>query len=142
MTIKELARRMKSTPVQGIVDQAARDSQVEIADVQREQMRRGENALSQPIGTYSPGYLRFKKTLSSYRAPLGVPDLFLTGAYHKSIRMAVSRGEYKLYATDSKAGKLSAKYGDIMGLNENSRPEARKVTTREMTKIIRGKWFA
>jgi len=137
MTIKDLAQAMSRLDLDSLKQQAAKKNQRVIVESQRKQMRKGENAEGMPIGKYRPRYARYKATLSTYMAPIGVPDLYLTGAFHKGIRMATTATDYTLTSTDPKTGKLTAKYGQIFGLNQGSLPAVQTACTKSLGEIIK-----
>ena len=88
-------------------------------DENKRQMRLGMDSKDASISPYSPSYASYKSTLSTYRAPSGTPDLYLSGAFQNSMFGLLS-SDYSSISIDSKDSKstsLKAKYGaDIFGL--------------------------
>lgn len=138
MTVRELAKRMRSLNLDTLKQQAANDSRPVIIKAQRKQMRKGENALGAAIGRYSPSYLAYKRTLNTYKAPSGVPDLFLTGAFQGSIKLDIKGTALELSSSDSKTGKLTGMYGpEIFGLSATSLASVHGPCTRALGKRLK-----
>lgn len=93
-----------------------------IADLNTDQLERGVDGTGNNIEpTYrNPVYARLKQRLNS-RPGLGIPDLKLTGSFHRKINAKLQGKVVTLDSTDSKTADLLAKYGDvILQLNEES----------------------
>ena len=119
------------------LDQLARDAVKStlpfLADLNREQLRQGQDANGLIRPQYRPHYGARKRRLSTYRAPFPTPDLYLTGKYHKRIKAFLSGTVYKIYSEDSKRGLLEEKYGeDIHRLGPASIEKAKPEVTRNM----------
>lgn len=137
MDIKDLARRAKSVNIQELKRQAVSNKAPLLVDLQRKQIRQGLDADGDSLGTYPPGYGAFKETLSTYQAPPGVPDLYLSGMFHRGIRMKLSGDEYEFDSSDSKNAKLTDKYDPLWGLNKTTFPQAQINCTLEFNKLAK-----
>lgn len=86
----KIAQRAKQTNVMQLALKEARNNSGLIADLNRQQLVVGENSRGQRIGRYTtPRYSAFKKRIGS-QAPLGVPDLKLSGRLHKEIEANIT----------------------------------------------------
>lgn len=110
-----------------------------ITDINKRNLRGGidtEGARITP--SYALNYAMFKETLPSYMVPArGTPDLYLTGAFHRSITLKVGNRSYQLVASDKKTKKLTKKYGKILGLHMKSVEEVRFHTQNEFNKLYK-----
>lgn len=92
-----------------------------IADLNRQQLSDGLRADN---GDINPPYTNFTKNIKSNKSGLsGVIEhvtLYDTGDFHKSILTNIISGSIVLDATDGKADELVGKYGNIIGLNDDS----------------------
>ena len=137
MTIRELAQKAQALNVQALKHKAVSNKSQLIVDLQRKQLRQGKDADNNPLRAYYASYAKYKATLSTYYAPAGVPDLYLTGSFHRGIHMKLSGDDYKLDSTDEKTGKLTGKYGHIFDLNSTSLIQARDSVTFEFNNLTR-----
>ena len=137
MTIKELAHRAKAINIPALKQQAVSNKSALIVDLQRRQLRQGKDADNKTMRSYPAGYAAFKETLSTYMAPPGVPDLYLTGSFQRGIHMKLSGDDYKLDSTDSKTAKLEGKYGHIFDLNQTTLPQAQVNVTNEFNSLTK-----
>lgn len=137
MTIKDHALRLQKLNIASIKTQAVKNKASLIEDLQRKQLRQGKDADGNPLLAYFASYAKYKATLSTYYAPLGVPDLYLTGSFHRGIRMKLSGENYTLDSSDSKSGKLEGKYGHIFDLNQASMIQAQDVVTFEFNNLVK-----
>lgn len=136
MTIKELNTRMQKIDLAKLSQDAVRLNLEYIAEVNRLQLRKGEKGNGGQVGKYSPGYGAYKQKLSSYYAPSGVPDLYLTGRFHKSIKATLTGLQYVVSADDP--NNLEGRYGvTIFGLNKGHTPLVMARVTRSMGVIFK-----
>lgn len=108
-----------------------------IADQNREQLSKGKDANGKAIRPkYKNKRYAAKKQAMGSKAPLGTPDLKLTGKYHKSLKPKFTGKKFTIQSTDKKDKMLSSKYGDeIKGLNK----EALKLVRKEIIPEIKTK---
>lgn len=83
-----------------------------IAKLNRDQLSKGDKADDSSM----PRYVQGSKSPS---AP-GKITLFDTGEFHASIEPLFDDRQFELLSTDEKAEILVGKYGEILGLNEES----------------------
>ena len=137
MTIKELAQRAKAINIPDLKMKAVKNKEQLLTDLQKKQIRQGMDANnSRLIPLYPAGYGKYKSSLSTYHAPPGVPDLFLTGGWSRGIRMKLQGSEYLFDSTDSKDSKLTAKYQPY-GLNTTTLPQAMMNVTNEFNRLVK-----
>lgn len=137
-TIKSLARKLRKLNMEALKRQAVRNKSALFVDIQRQQLRQGMNSKEefiQPL--YPKGYARYKSTLSTYHAPMNVPDLYLTGAWARGIKMIIKGSKYDFLSADNKHTKLIKKYGKkIMGIAQFNMPRIRAGCNLELRRLI------
>jgi hypothetical protein len=130
MTIPELKKRSNDfvAKLDAHIATVVKGNSERIVSLNRTQMENG--LTSKDVGIY-PGYRNkyyafMKKNMGS-KAPMGVPDLKLTGSFHKGMKLNITGAEYEISSTDKKSPLLEEKYPDIFGLAENSILEAQRI---------------
>jgi hypothetical protein len=137
MTVKELNDKMQAVDVDEMVRQSVIQNASKIVTLNRRQLEVGKNAEGQTVGAYrSSAYAKFKKEMGS-KAPYRVPDLKLTGAFHKGFFLEVEDNDYYIQSTDEKAPALAEKYDKIFGLTKESQQVAKEFNTRTLGKIFK-----
>ena len=118
MDIFEFTDKVKSIDVWGVLKEVLNNHLAELIDANTEQLRKGELNDSEFLERYkSPIYYEFKKTLATYKAPDGVPDLFLTGAFQEKFYAEIRDEGIYFDSTDSKTNELEWMYSkDIFGI--------------------------
>ena len=107
-----------------------------IAEVNRLQLRKGQKANGGPVGAYSPGYGAYKQKLSSYYAPNGVPDLYVTGRFHKSLKATLTGLTYNVSGNDP--NNLEGRYGVLIyGINKTHNPLVMVRVTKSMGQLFK-----
>lgn len=93
-----------------------------IEDLQTDQLEQGLDGDGNQITPRyrSDTYARVKQFMNS-KPPFGVPDLKLTGSFHRKIDARISGQKVIITSSDQKTADLLAKYGEaILYLNEQS----------------------
>ena len=87
-------------------------------------MMKGENATGKRIGRYrNPAYARLKNSMNPVPG-LGVPDLKLTGKFHREIFAEIRGDKVIIDSVNEKTEALVEKYGEtIFGLNVENKNE-------------------
>ncbi len=139
MTFEELAERVKRIDMEKLKAEAVRRNADAIAELNRDQLRRGLTASGDFI---RPPYRSFTyadlKKASGSLAPFGTPDLKYTGSFHQDMETRVDSRTFNVMSTDDKADELQRKYGsDIFGLTEENKEKARAMTTRTLSEEYR-----
>lgn len=107
-----------------LVLESAMELKSSLADLNVKQMEDGVGYDDKPIRPeyQSKKYAKSKKSIGS-KAPLGTPDLKLTGSFHSGVE-AVNKGKaIVMWSTDEKTAKLDAKYPKALGINKKSKEE-------------------
>lgn len=134
MTVRELNDRLQTLDIDDLVRQAIEANASKLVTMNRRQMEEGktrEGDLIEPLYR-SVIYARGKKELYGSKAPFRVPDLKLTGEFHKGMVLEVDDRDYYLYSTDEKAGMLAEKYKNIFGLSDENKQAAKVINTRTL----------
>jgi len=103
---------------------AIEDTAQQLEEVQRDQMRIGENAEGKDIGKLRNRNYAKRKKAKGGKARFGVADLKNTGDFYDGIIAKVENKIIELTSTDKKTDLLEDKYGEVIfGLNENSKED-------------------
>ena len=128
--IKILAKNLRAIlrNKESILKSAVERHAGELADIQRFQMQKGENALGGEIGVLASTAYGAEKKASGGIAPLGVVDLSDTGDFQKGISVKVLNKGLIIKSSEGKTTSLIQKYGDkIFGYNEESKSNIRRL---------------
>lgn len=122
MTLRELHRKWDKINFNDLAIDVLLDLDVFIADLNRSQMAkkgvRGDGSVITPDYTFNTKNI--KSTKSGISAITEHVTLFDTGDFHKSIIAGMFGNELVLDATDSKTSELIEKYGEVLGLTDES----------------------
>ena len=122
MTLREYYNKLQSIDLQKAKEDAVLANKDVIISLNQGQIRLGRTMKDENIEPYySDLYLKRKLKMSSYVAPAGIPDLYLTGAFVGAMDVIVDNGEYFLTSWDEKNGFLTNRYADIFGLTNDRR---------------------
>lgn len=108
-----------------------------LTELNRSQLREGLTIEGNPIvPDYSEGYSYFKEQQSTYKAPPGTPDLFLTGSFQEKMFLVLRNG-VSFSSSDSKVAKLVNKYGNnIFGITAQNMATGIILVTNSYIKMI------
>ena len=116
MTIQRLYDRVQKLDTDQVIQDAIEETKDHIADLQAEQMHKGQESTGDMINPpyrFSTVAIKRKKGQPSDRVTL--QD---TGAFYKGLYVNVTSDSVRIDSTDSKTTKLVEKYGpDIFGLS-------------------------
>jgi hypothetical protein len=128
---------------QSILREILIENSEEIEKLQTDQLLRGKTNEGKNI---SPKYRnkRYanKKQAMNPKPPKGVPDLKLTGKYHKGFKVKIGTDSGKFVNTDPKDKRLSKKYEKIKGLSPVSIGELRQIALIEFRRRTKKAIFA
>ena len=121
-----------------IVDTVIHEYEAELIDLNTGQLEKGiapDGIEIEPPYAFDE-YARFKKSIGS-KAPLGIPDLKLTGDFYSRFETKITPNYIEISSGDSKAPELENKYGEdqIYGLTESNKKEFVQLI-KEPLKII------
>lgn len=110
----------------------------DVEDLQRDQLLRGKTNVEKNVAPRyrNPRYARKKQSMNP-RAPNGVPDLKLTGRYHKKFKLKVQGSKGKLINTDKKDAMLTKKYDNIKGLSPVSIAKLRQMVIIDLRRDLK-----
>jgi hypothetical protein len=124
-----LSVRLRSLDIEEAIKEAITEHSDEIADLNTEQLRKGEKSDGGTTGTYR-NY--------SYKGRFSPVDLYDTGDFHKSIKPKAFGKAFEMVATDEKTEMLQDRYGDeILGLTDKNITEAGEIITETLIENLR-----
>jgi len=86
----------------------------EIADTNRVQLERGELSTGELMPEYKQEwYKEMKESLSTYKAPSGIPDLRVEGDFYDGLYADLDDNGIEFGSTDEKESKLEAMYTEL-----------------------------
>lgn len=136
--LQQLNARLQKINLEELIRQAVISNDERLIEMNRSQMERGvrsDGDLIQPEYR-SMGYAFFKRGQGT-KAPMGVPDLKLTGAFHREMVLVVEGDEYEFGSTDEKTWMLTEKYDKIFGLTKENQQEAIRINTEKLGQLFR-----
>ena len=108
---------MSSSSLDEIVVQSIKESEEELLDLLRSQLSIGEKGDGQMPAYVSEKYAEYKQKIGS-KAPKGITDLKLTGAFQDKLRLIMTKTGGRVRSYDKKKSDLQNKYGvEIFELN-------------------------
>ena len=88
-----------------------------ITGMNKEQLSIGKDAQGSTLADYaSESYAGFKVDVVGSEAPLGTPDLKVTGAFYDGFKIILDDTTLTITSEDIKTLELEGHYGDIFGL--------------------------
>jgi hypothetical protein len=139
-----LIEKLKTLNVDAVASDAMTRCTVPLADLQRDQLKKGQSSTGGLIGRYKSKSYALKKNLINPLPGLGNVDLILTKDYSKGIKATVDGGKVVVTSGDQKAQHLEKRYGAdvIYGLNMEERREFvngfyRREFLRSIKQVIR-----
>ena len=131
--------RIQAVDVMEMTRAAIAANASQMVTLQRRQMEEGVRSDGEMIAPLyrSVLYAMGKKQLYGSKAPYRVPDLKLTGAFHRGIVFEVDDNNYYFYSTDEKAPDLTDKYEKIMGLTDENKEVAKVINTRQLSRMYK-----
>lgn len=138
MNLIEFHKKLRSIDVESLMDRAVLANSEEIIDANTGQLSVGLDATGDFFGEYKDSnYAQFKQSIGS-KAPMGVVDLKLTGAFYEGFNIQVEGEGYRVTSRDGKTSDLVSKYGrEIFGLTEDSKENLKDQFSSQLTKLIR-----
>lgn len=118
--LQKMRERLQAIPllIPALIGDAVVEYEEIIADLNREQLEKGETPEMAPIRPpyRNPAYARMKQAKNPKPA-FKTPDLILTGAFVGSIKVYAFVDSFELRANDKKTKDLLKKYGAVVGLS-------------------------
>lgn len=123
-SITTLTERFRRMDTDKLIDESLNETTSDFEDIQRYQLTAGMTSTGKNI---SPRYRsREYATAKHDMNPLpgyGVPDLKLTGSFHREIDVKAGRESFSIISRDEKAPELERKYDNIFGLGGQFKKE-------------------
>jgi hypothetical protein len=137
MTAHEFYNKIKSLDLQKLKEEAVIANKDAIVKLNQSQLHFGRTVKDEYIfPSYTSKYLKRKMRMSSYIAPTGTPDLYVTGEFYGEMDVVVENGQYEIISFDRKSEWLVPKYNDIFGLNEENISKAQIQVTNSFLSSI------
>ena len=124
MFISELAANARKLDAWKLFAESVEENKEYIIDLNTGQLSKGKDSNNASLFPYaSDDYAKFKKSIGS-EAPLGTPNLKLTGAFWEGFNIKTDKEGVIISSTDGKSEKLKSGYGeDIFGLTDESKAD-------------------
>jgi hypothetical protein len=124
MFISELANNAKALDPLKLFAESVEENKEYIVDLNTGQLGKGRDSKNASLFPYAnDDYAKFKKSIGS-EAPLGTPNLKLTGEFWSGFNVKTDKEGLVISSTDSKSEKLKSGYGeDIFGLTDESKKD-------------------
>lgn len=123
-SITTLTERFRRMDTDKLIDESLNETTSDFDNIQRDQLLSGKANTGKEI---EPLYRRRKYADAKHDMnPLpgyGIPDLKLTGSFHRGIDVKAGRESFNIISTDKKAIELEQKYSDIFGLGGKFKSE-------------------
>lgn len=130
MTLHELQRRLNNFDLVNILSECVDETGDELIELNREQLLHGRDKHGDYLSPkYSEDpyfktpesakrYAQWKASIEPKRdKPFDVPNLFITGRYHRSIDITVGPTTYDITSSDPNASSIESKFSeDVYGL--------------------------
>lgn len=111
--VHNLAKNIAALNLNKATEKALKARGNDISELNREQLRRGEDVSGASLPPYSPASVAMGK-------PAGVIKLFDTGDFYAAMKPVFADTSFIVNNTDSKAEMLTDDYGDVIGLQRES----------------------
>jgi hypothetical protein len=118
--IRKISHAIKKFNVKMETVENLRKHRTEFIDINRHQMRHGENGLGDMRIYRSASYAMQKRSRGTYLAPFPRIDLFDTGSFQNKMVLRVAGTSFKYSSTDSKRDEIVEREGEqIFELNKS-----------------------
>jgi hypothetical protein len=122
--IRNIAAKLNAFDFNRALDLILMDLKPVITGMNKEQLSIGQDADGGTLEAYaSPEYAVLKVEHFDSQAPLGIPNLKLSGDFYDGFTIILDSTKITITSTDIKALTLEGKYGDIFGLQQNKLEE-------------------
>lgn len=137
MTLHEVQRRLKGFDIITEVADSVDETKEAMIELNRKQLLRGldnDGEYLSPKYSEDP-YFKSKESAARYAAwkkriepektdrPEDVPNLYIIGTFHSSMRISVNSTDIEFSNSASFAGGVESKFSNIYGLNAESKSE-------------------
>lgn len=116
--LDEIINRIRNYPTAQFVRESVNENRQFAEDLQRDQLNEGVDHQNRPI---TPGYTLATRIIKRRKGqPADRVTWRDTGRLHSLLRLQSSNDGYEIDSPDPKTPELIAKYGDVLGHNQNS----------------------
>lgn len=137
MRISEMQKRLKSIKAWQLMIPILEETAPQIIQKNQDQLSDGKKSDESVTKKYSAPYLKYKQTLSTYKAPDGLADLRKTGDAYKGMYAKPNNKGVKV-GTNNKEKILEGRDGKkIWGLNAESKKELKPIWVDKLVGSIR-----
>jgi hypothetical protein len=112
--INDLAKNIANIDLNKATENALRARGNDISELNREQLRRGQDVSGASLPPYSA------RSVEVFGKPAGAIKLFDTGDFYAAIKPDFADKSFELTDSDWKAEMLQKEFGDVIGLQEES----------------------
>ena len=130
--------------IDNIVIKSAMENENFIVDLNVSQLEQGQTSEGKSIEPEyrSPAYTQYKKLIGK-KSPGAVPDLKLTGDFHRGFFARKTNDWIEIHSTDYKEARLRAKYSDaIFGLKTDNLKQLGQYILPDLIKNIKNELTA
>lgn len=113
-SVNTLSRNIANINLNKATEVALRARGNDISELNRDQLRRGEDVTGASLPPYSA------RSVTEFGKPTGAIKLFDTGDFYAAIKPEFADTSFMVTDTDSKAEMLAKEYGDVIGLQQDS----------------------
>jgi hypothetical protein len=133
-TISEMVKRLESLDIESEIPKLIQQTSFEAIALNQIQLyNHGIDKGVVQLSPYKNKYYAKKKNELNPLPGLGVPDLFKTGAYYKSMFLEVTQDTLEVKSNDEKDARLTSLYGDqIKGLTDESKSDYAQNTLKPL----------
>jgi len=115
--LRQIAANLNSFDIMRELDIILNNLNKTIIGLNQQQLEIGKDANNSTLAAYAePYYALFKKNEMGSKAPLGIPNLKLTGAFFDGFTIITDSKKIVITSKDLKTLQLEGQYGDIFGL--------------------------
>lgn len=134
----ELRKRFENLNIDQLAKEAIKETREQLIDIQKDQLLHGERKDGSKIGRYKNSSYAAKKFSNNPLAGSGNVDLKLTGEYHEELFVDVREQTLVIdsAADPDKVASIIEKYGDPLGLNEQSLDEYKPISQKVLNNKI------
>lgn len=114
LPIRHLKTNIERLDLNKATEKALKARGNDISELNRDQLRKGERVDGSTLPPYS------KRSVQVFGKPAGAIKLFDTGDFYKGIKPEFSDKSFAVIDTDDKTEMLTDRYGEVVGLQDQS----------------------